>query len=164
MNSAWDALHLMHKGFFLFYSHPILLMFFTDHLNHLNKHHLDHRFCHLNISNEHQSSHHSSTHHGNGGTTRMMATTHATSTCPMTPKMAATIIQHKVAIAAAGWGGSRCVSRAPSKFFSFFSSYFTIYYLQKLHHTITWPKGSRRNIMSLAPAISRKQQQQGLKM
>ena len=44
--------------FFGLFFFLILLTFFTDHLNQLNKRHIDHHFCHLNISNKHQSGHH----------------------------------------------------------------------------------------------------------
>ena len=64
-NGAQDATRLERKGmffflflFFVFFFFLILLTFFTDHVNQLNKCHLNHHFCHLNISNKHQSGHH----------------------------------------------------------------------------------------------------------
>ena len=65
-NGARDATHLECKGMFFFlflffcffFFFLILLTFFTDHINQLNKCHLDHHIRHLNIFKKHQSGHH----------------------------------------------------------------------------------------------------------
>ena len=66
MNRAQGATHLEPQAtgiiiylfafFVLFFL--ILIPFFTDNLNHLNHHNLDHHFCHFSMPNGHQTGHH----------------------------------------------------------------------------------------------------------